>query len=84
MLAREQHAEYLLESLGTMPSSYAGYGASLPWVAYWTTHSLDLLQALPDDSDIRHKVGRELAHSPLLAARDLHKSPPQLFALASP
>ncbi|KAA0148997.1 hypothetical protein FNF29_06288 [Cafeteria roenbergensis] len=83
MLAREQHAEYLLESLGTMPSSYAGYDASLPWVAYWTTHSLDLLQALPDDSDIRHKVGRLVTETVQAASGGLCGGPGQEAHLAA-
>lgn len=71
MLARKEHEEYLLPSLGTMSAAFEGYGASLPWVAYWTTHSLDLLQALPDDSEIRDKVGREQTHQLVCSLRAL-------------
>ena len=71
MLARKEHAAYLLPSLGTMPAAFEGYGASLPWVAYWTMHGLDLLQALPDDSEIRDKVGREVLHKRLCAKNGL-------------
>lgn len=51
LLLREKHSTYLNRAL-TRPlaSSYVSLDASRPWIVYWTLHSLDLLDSLPDES----------------------------------
>ncbi len=48
-LLRSKHVDYLLTGLGCLSSGYVSLDASRPWIAYWCLHSLDLLDAIPDE-----------------------------------
>jgi protein farnesyltransferase subunit beta len=44
-LLRSSHVTYLQNGLGQLPASFASLDASRPWICYWITHSLALLDA---------------------------------------
>eukprot|EP01097_Dermamoeba_algensis_P006457 TRINITY_DN4040_c0_g2_i1.p1 TRINITY_DN4040_c0_g2~~TRINITY_DN4040_c0_g2_i1.p1 ORF type:complete len:330 (+),score=82.67 TRINITY_DN4040_c0_g2_i1:40-990(+) len=46
-LVRGNHINWLLQGLKKLSSGYMTLDASKPWLCYWTLHSLDLLDALP-------------------------------------
>jgi len=50
-LLRDKHREYLTRAL-TKPlhPNYVSLDASRPWIIYWTLHSLDLLDELPEEA----------------------------------
>ena len=50
-LRRADHVRYLCSGLQTLPAGYIKLNASRPWICYWITHSLALLDApLPKGS----------------------------------
>jgi prenyltransferase beta subunit len=50
VLDRKQHIEYLQRGLKSLPQAFSSLEASRPWILYWITHSLALLEAcLPDN-----------------------------------
>ena len=44
-LRRADHVRYLCSGLQTLPAGYIKLNASRPWICYWITHSLALLDA---------------------------------------
>ncbi|GJQ11737.1 hypothetical protein GpartN1_g3528.t1 [Galdieria partita] len=50
-LNREEHKEYLHQSLKQLPCSYQALDASQPWLCYWILHSLDLLEDEPTEEE---------------------------------
>jgi len=44
-LNREQHVRYLQQGLKRLPQAFSSLEASRPWILYWITHSLALLEA---------------------------------------
>jgi len=48
-LLREKHVNYLKGGLEKLGGGYVSLDASRPWIAYWCLHSLDLLDAVPED-----------------------------------
>jgi hypothetical protein len=50
LLMRNDHIAYLNKSLNFISGSYSVLDASRPWMVYWITHSLELLNALPDQA----------------------------------
>ena len=56
-LLRQKHSEYLTRALTrTLAPSYVSLDASRPWIIYWTLHSLDMLDSLPDESTLVNVV----------------------------
>jgi len=50
LLLRQKHAEYLTRALDRpLSPSYVSLDASRPWIIYWSLHSLDLLDGLPNE-----------------------------------
>eukprot|EP01121_Diplochlamys_sp_Union-15-3_P002136 TRINITY_DN11856_c0_g1_i1.p1 TRINITY_DN11856_c0_g1~~TRINITY_DN11856_c0_g1_i1.p1 ORF type:complete len:352 (-),score=62.13 TRINITY_DN11856_c0_g1_i1:9-1064(-) len=47
---REHHVPYLLNSLEGLSAGFQALDASKPWLIYWILHSLELLDAMPDES----------------------------------
>lgn len=43
VLDRSLHEKFLLTGLGPLPSGYVGLDASMPWICYWLSQSLDAL-----------------------------------------
>lgn len=43
-LRRDAHAAYINKWLGRLPGGFIGLDASRPWLLFWMTHSLALLQ----------------------------------------
>lgn len=48
-LFREKHALYLTKNMNNLPPGFAALDASRPWMIYWITHALYLLDAEPTD-----------------------------------
>lgn len=49
-LDRQRHIAYLQKGLKSLPPAFSSLESSRPWILYWITHSLALLQAdLPSD-----------------------------------
>jgi len=46
-LLKEAHAEFLERGLHGLPGGFVSLDASKPWICYWITHSLYLLNAEP-------------------------------------
>ena len=44
-LNRELHIRYLQQGLKSLPQAFSSLEASRPWILYWITHSLALLEA---------------------------------------
>lgn len=52
-LLREKHVKYANRPYTLpLPGSYISLDSSKPWIIYWTLHSLDLLDALPEEEDL--------------------------------
>ncbi|KAG5191845.1 terpenoid cyclases/protein prenyltransferase alpha-alpha toroid [Tribonema minus] len=51
VLMRAKHIAYLRKGLKVLPAGFVALDASRPWIIYWITHSLDLLNALRSDDD---------------------------------
>jgi len=50
LLLRQKHIEYLTRALDRpLSPSYVSLDASRPWIIYWSLHSLDLLDGLPEE-----------------------------------
>ena len=50
LLDRQRHIAYLHKGLKSLPEAFASLESSRPWILYWVTHSLALLEAeLPSD-----------------------------------
>ena len=47
-LERSSHIEFLKNGLGKLGSGHQCLDASQPWLIYWITNSLDLLNCIPD------------------------------------
>ena len=43
-LRRDAHAAYIQKGLTRLPAGFIGLDASRPWLLFWMTHSLALLQ----------------------------------------
>lgn len=43
-LRRDAHAAYVHKGLARLPAGFIGLDASRPWLLFWMTHSLALLQ----------------------------------------
>ncbi|KAL9239234.1 hypothetical protein vseg_013574 [Gypsophila vaccaria] len=48
-IARDTHAEYLINGLRRLPASFCVLDANRPWLCYWILHSLALLDEPIDD-----------------------------------
>ncbi|KAK9756150.1 hypothetical protein RND81_01G076900 [Saponaria officinalis] len=48
-IARDSHAEYLINGLRRLPASFCVLDANRPWLCYWILHSLALLNESIDD-----------------------------------
>lgn len=46
-LFREKHVSYLMKNLGNLSQGFSCLDASRPWMVYWITHALFLLDAEP-------------------------------------
>ncbi|TMW57612.1 hypothetical protein Poli38472_003537 [Pythium oligandrum] len=55
-LMREKHVSYLTRSLPRFAAGFVSLDASRPWIAYWILHSLELLDAMPDQETIDRTV----------------------------
>lgn len=44
-LERQSHIIFLQKGLKTLPESFSSLESSRPWILYWITHSLALLEA---------------------------------------
>ena len=44
---RDKHIQFLVTNLSELPKSFVSLDASRPWIIYWITHSLYLLDAEP-------------------------------------
>lgn len=42
-LNRSEHARFIRGALGELPGGFSSLDASRPWIAYWATHALNLL-----------------------------------------
>ncbi len=52
-LRRDAHAAYIWRGLGRLPGGFLSLDASRPWLVFWMTHALALLQA-PLPPEVRH------------------------------
>jgi len=52
-LNRDEHREYLHQSLQQLPTSYQALDASQPWLCYWIVHALDLLGDRPTEEEAK-------------------------------
>ena len=57
-LNRRKHVQYLAKGLSRLNSGFACLDSSRPWLVYWITHSLDLLDALQNGSKERAQLLR--------------------------
>jgi len=48
-LVREKHVRYLIAALRGLSSGFVTLDASRPWICYWVTHALHLLESDPID-----------------------------------
>lgn len=47
---KEAHVKFIQKGLKSLPAKFVSLESSRPWLLYWMTHSLALLNAAPPDS----------------------------------
>ena len=72
-LDRQKHVAYLHKGLKTLPESFSSLESSRPWILFWITHSLALLQAELPSNVTKSGIEEPSSHHLLCAAPALSK-----------